>query len=53
VVLLREIREHGYAGGVTQLKAFINSMKQSRIDPVVRFETAPGEQMQADFTVIP
>src|SRR5688572_10372226 len=42
VVLLREIRERGCAGGV----------KQVRIDPVVRFETAPGEQMQADFTVI-
>jgi transposase len=52
VVLLREIRERGYAGGVTQLKAFINPLKQAKIDPVVRFETAPGEQMQADFTVI-
>jgi transposase len=52
VVLLREIREHGYAGGITQLKAFINPLKQAKADPVVRFETAPGEQMQADFTVI-
>ena len=52
VVLLREIRERGYRGGITQLKAFINPLKQARIDPVVRFETAPGEQMQADFTVI-
>jgi transposase len=52
VVLLREIREHGYAGGITQLKAFINPLKQAKTDPVVRFETAPGEQMQADFTVI-
>jgi transposase len=52
VVLLREIRERGYTGGVTQLKAFINPLKQARIDPVVRFETEPGEQMQADFTVI-
>ena len=52
VVLLREIREHGYAGGITQLKAFINAFKQPKADPVVRFETAPGEQMQADFTVI-
>lgn len=52
VVLLREIREQGYTGGVTQLKAFINPLKQPKLDPVVRFETAPGEQMQADFTVI-
>jgi transposase len=52
VVLLREIRQRGYTGGITQLKAFINPLKQPKIDPVVRFETAPGEQMQADFTVI-
>ncbi len=52
MVLLREIREHGYSGGITQLKAFINPLKQAKADPVVRFETAPGEQMQADFTVI-
>ena len=30
VVLLREIRERGYAGGLTQLKAFINPLKQAR-----------------------
>ena len=52
VVLWREIRERGYRGGVTQLKAFIKPFKQRKDDPVVRFETAPGEQMQADFTVI-
>lgn len=52
VVLLREVREHGYDGGLTQLKAFINPHKQTTPDPVVRFETAPGEQMQADFTVV-
>jgi transposase len=52
VVLWREIRELGYRGGITQLKAFIKPFKQRRDDPVVRFETAPGEQMQADFTVI-
>ena len=52
VVLLREIRERGYAGGLTQLKAFIAPMKAAPAEPVVRFETAPGEQMQVDFTVI-
>lgn len=52
VVLLREIRALGYDGGLTQLKMFINPLKQVVSDPVVRFETAPGEQMQADFTVI-
>src|SRR6266567_3442056 len=52
VVLLREIRELGYAGGLTQLKVFINPLKPTEEDPVVRFETPPGEQLQADFTVI-
>jgi transposase len=52
VVLLREIRERGYDGGLTQLKAFINPHKHTAPEPVVRFETAPGEQMQADFTVV-
>jgi transposase len=52
VVLLREITERGYKGGLTQLKAFINPLKSAQPEPVIRFETAPGEQMQADFTVI-
>jgi len=52
VVLLREIRDLGYAGGLTQIKMFINPLKQVEEEPVVRFETPPGEQMQADFTVV-
>jgi transposase len=52
VVLLREVRELGYAGGLTQLKMFINPLKRVEPEPIVRFETSPGEQMQADFTVV-
>jgi transposase len=51
-VLLRELREAGYEGGISQLKAFLALHKQREAEPVVRFETAPGKQMQADFTVI-
>lgn len=51
-VLLREIVERGYDGGISQLKAWVAPMKHGEPEPVVRFETAPGEQMQADFTVI-
>jgi transposase len=51
-VLLREIRERGYAGGISQLKAYLAPFKAPKVDPVVRFETAPGEQLQADFTTI-
>jgi transposase len=51
-VLLREIRSAGYEGGISQLKAYLRPFKTGRLDPVVRFETEPGRQMQADFTVI-
>jgi transposase len=51
-VLLRELAELGYSGGVTQLKMFINPLKSSAEEPLVRFETPPGEQMQADFTLV-
>lgn len=51
-VLLRELHEAGYEGGISQLKAFLVPHKRPDAEPVVRFETAPGKQMQADFTVI-
>ncbi|EXF90443.1 integrase core domain protein [Bordetella holmesii 30539] len=51
-MLLREIQELGYPGGVTQLKEFLSGYKHQEPEPVVRFETPPGKQMQADFTHI-
>jgi len=51
-VLLREIAERGYAGGISQLKAMLAPMKRAEPEPLVRFETPPGVQMQADFTVV-
>src|ERR1700761_8602645 len=51
-VLLREIRERGYDGGISQLKAYLAPLKVAAPEPLVRFETAPGEQMQADFTYV-
>lgn len=51
-VLMREIADRGYAGGISQLKAFLAPLKRIVVDPVVRFETPPGRQMQADFTVV-
>lgn len=52
MVLLREIRERGYEGGISQLKAFLAPFKMGKPEPLVRFETQPGEQMQADFTYV-
>lgn len=51
-VLFREIQERGYQGKDGILKNYIRPFKTKPDDPVVRFETAPGEQMQADFTTI-
>jgi len=52
VVLLREIQERGYQGGLSQLKAYLAPLKNREPEPLVRFETPPGEQMQADFTYV-
>jgi transposase len=51
-VLLMELRERGYAGGYTMLKMFVASLRPKTIEPLIRFETAPGEQMQVDWAVI-
>lgn len=51
-VLLRELRERGYEGGLTQLKVWLAPMRRAQPEPVVRFETPPGQQMQADFTIV-
>jgi transposase len=48
--LMREIREHGYAGGYSAVTDFLREVRPSPVPPFeVRFETAPGEQAQVDF----
>lgn len=39
-----------YTGGISQLKAWLMLLKNGEPQAVVRFETPPGKQMQADFT---
>src|SRR5215831_19303065 len=52
-VLLRELRERGYTGGYTMLKALVAALKPKEVvAPIARFETGPGEQMQVDWAVI-
>ena len=49
-VLHREIAAQGYQGGMSQLRRFLRGMKPTLpIEPLVRFETTPGEQMQVDW----
>ena len=47
-VFLQEIRDHGYTGGLTQLRIYLHSLKPVVVEEPVRFETDPGYQMQVD-----
>src|SRR5215471_1432897 len=50
VRLLAEIRAAGFAGGYTQLKAFVRRVRPTPAPaPVIRFETPAGRQAQVDF----
>jgi len=51
--LLRELRVQGYSGQLRSLQTLMQAHKPMRKpDLVVRFETAPGQQMQCDFVVL-
>jgi transposase len=53
VRLLEECRGAGYAGGYSQLNAYVASVRpRPEPEPVVRFETPPGQQAQFDFADI-
>lgn len=49
-VLFAEIKTLGYSGGTTILSDYMATLKsRRRPDPVVRFETPAGQQMQVDW----
>jgi transposase len=49
-VLQREIAEQGYTGGLTKLRAFLRTLRPVQpAEPVVRFETMMGQQLQVDW----
>lgn len=51
-VLCREIREQGYEGSERLLRRFTATLKPHPApEPLVRFETEPGQQMQVDWGV--
>lgn len=51
-VLLREIRQRGYTGGDRILRTYLKSLYPPPAeDPLIRFETEPGRQMQVDWCV--
>ena len=52
-VLLREIKELGYKGEITQLRLYLRQLKPvGAVEEVVRFETLPGRQMQVDWAEV-
>lgn len=49
--LLREIKELGYTGGYTTVKAFLQTIRPGALQVFERrFETPPGKQAQVDFS---
>lgn len=49
-VLAREIREQGFGGCEKLVSRFVRSLRPvAKDDPLVRFETAPGQQLQVDW----
>jgi transposase len=53
VVLFRELWARGYDGGETRVKDFVRGLRTMPApDPVVRFETESGRQMQADWATV-
>jgi len=48
VRLFAECRAAGYTGGLTQLRAYVRTLRPPR-EPLVRYETPPGHQAQVDF----
>lgn len=50
VVLLREIKELGYTGSISLLRQYLYQYRgKAEVQPIVRFETLPGKQMQVDW----
>jgi transposase len=52
VVLLRELRAQGFAGGYQQVQRALQPLRTTRqwaARATIRFETGPGEQAQVDF----
>ena len=48
VRLFAECRAAGYAGGLSQLRAFLRRLRPAPAPPI-RFETEPGQQAQVDW----
>lgn len=48
--MYEELKILGYDGGITILRDFLKCARKSEIEPVIRFETGPGQQGQMDWS---
>jgi len=49
-VFFHELKEKGYTGSLSTLRAYIAKFKTTKpVEPIIRFETNPGQQMQVDW----
>ncbi|MBF0548772.1 MAG: IS21 family transposase [Candidatus Riflebacteria bacterium] len=48
--MFEELRELGYQGGITILRDYLSKLEKPYIEPVIRFETEPGQQGQMDWS---
>ncbi|WP_244297161.1 hypothetical protein [Brevibacillus antibioticus] len=54
IVLLDEIKEQGYSGGITTLRLFMNPIRPTVVSKATeRFETPPGKQSPSRLGNIP
>ncbi|MBI5233720.1 MAG: IS21 family transposase [Deltaproteobacteria bacterium] len=48
--IYEEVKESGYAGGLSILRDRLRELRTPRREPVIRFETEPGRQGQMDWS---
>lgn len=48
--LFEELRLQEYSGGITILRDYLQKIRISNHEPVIRFETEPGRQSQCDWS---
>lgn len=48
--IYEELKEMGYAGGVSILRERLKKLRPPKREPVIRFETDPGQQGQCDWS---
>jgi transposase len=50
VRIYEELKEAGYPGGISILRERLQAMRPTEREPVIRFETDPGQQGQMDWS---